>query len=139
MSLSENESLFDEDEIDSEDEEPASNDEGYKSLTEIDKFHFIYIMNLFMNNYLKYGYVSGDDPNLIKRLHDGKDKQLEIPKFKRIFKIRKTKKYKNIYNEPDKLFSLVAPKISKIQYIENTYNCKLPLLSDLNQYLYKYD
>ena len=104
----------------SSDDSIDSLDEGNKSIPEVEKFHFIYIMyNMCWNNHLKYGYVFGDDPNLIKRLHDGKEKQLEMPKFIRIFKIRKTNKYKNIYKEPDKIFSLSAPKLSKIQYIEN--------------------
>ena len=56
----------------------------------VDEFDFIYVMeNMYWNDLCKFGYVYGNDNNLINRLNDSSEKLPEKTKYKRIFKIRR--------------------------------------------------
>lgn len=92
-------------------------------------------------NKQKYGFVEGSDDNLIKRLHDSSEEHSEKSVFTHIWSFEKTDKYilQPYYNEIDKLISLIAPCIKKIEIVENLYNVKLPYLRELNKYLVKSD
>jgi superfamily II DNA or RNA helicase len=85
----------------------------------------------------KYGYVKGENTNLIKRLHDSTEEHSELSKFIQIYSFEKTDDYKLDYKEIDKIFSLIAPDEMKIEDVENFYDIKLPLLKQLREYLVK--
>jgi superfamily II DNA or RNA helicase len=87
----------------------------------------------------KYGFVEGGDDNLSKRLRDSGEEHSEKSVLTDIWSFEKTEQYllQPYYNEPDKILSLVAPYIEKIEVIENLYNIELPILRTLNKYLVK--
>ena len=107
------------------------------------------IANIYMKNNsdwehenkLKYGFVEGSSENLIRRLHNSSEEHSEKSVFTNIYSFEKTDKYilQNYYNEPDKIISLIAPHIEKIEVIENLYEIQLPLLREVNKYLVKSD
>ena len=85
----------------------------------------------------KYGYVEGENTNLIKRLHDSTEEHSELSKFIQIYSFEKTADYKLHYKEIDKIFSLIAPDELKIEDVEDFYDIKLPLLKQLGGDLVK--
>ena len=86
-------------------------------------------------NKTKYGYVNGDNVNLVNRLNDSKDEHSELSEFTNILAFKKTNEYKLGFKEIDKIVSLIAPHKDKIEILENIYGIKLPLLTELNKYL----
>lgn len=54
---------------------------------------------------VKYGYVTGDETNLINRIHDSREEHPEISEFIHIFEFKKTEKYILPYKEIDKIIS----------------------------------
>ena len=86
-------------------------------------------------NKTKYGYVEGNTRNLLNRLRSSTEEHSELSDFIGIFLFKKTNKYKLHYKEIDKLVSLIASSIKKIEIIENIYDIKLSLFRKLNDYL----
>ena len=84
----------------------------------------------------KYGYVNGDNTNLVNRLSDSTEEHSELSKFSDILLFKKTADYK-LHNEPDKILSLIAPHKDRIEEVEKRYSTKLPLLRELNEHLLK--
>lgn len=84
---------------------------------------------------IKYGYVKGDNKNLINRLSDSSEEHSELSEFISILSFEKTNEYKLHYKEIDKIVSLIAPHKDKIEIVENIYDSKLPLLRELDEYL----
>ena len=85
-------------------------------------------------NKTKYGYVEGDDKNLVNRLTDSSEEHSELSNFTNIYGFEKMDNYK-LYKEIDKIVSLIGSDIKKIEIVENIYGIKLPLLTELNKYL----
>ena len=83
----------------------------------------------------KYGYVKGNDTNLINRLNDSTEEHSELSNFYGILSFHKTNGYKLHYKEIDKIISLIGPNIEQIKAVEDIYGIKLPLLTELNKYL----
>ena len=88
-------------------------------------------------NKTKYGYVNGDNVNLVNRLNDSKEEHSELSEFTNILAFKKTNEYKLGFKEIDKIVSLIAPHKDKIEIVENIYDLKLPLLRELHEYLVK--
>lgn len=86
---------------------------------------------------IKYGYVKGDNKNLINRLSDSLEEHSELSEFTNILSFEKTDEYKLHFKEIDKIVSLIAPHKDKIEIVENIYDLKLPLLRELHEYLVK--
>jgi len=87
-------------------------------------------------NKTKYGYVEGNDKNLINRLKDSTEEHSELSNFTNIYKFVKMDNYK-LYKEIDKIASLIGSDIKKIKIVEEMYGVELPLLRELKQYLVK--
>jgi hypothetical protein len=87
------------------------------------------------SNKSKYGYVKGNDINLVKRLNDSKEEHSEYSSFTNVFSFEKTDNYNLPYKEIDKIFSLAAPFEYKIKRLEDNYHIKLPLLRELTKQL----
>ena len=85
----------------------------------------------------KYGYVEGEDKNLVNRLSDSTEDHSELSYFTNILSFHKTNEYKLGFKEIDKIISLICPHFDKITIVENIYGFKLPLLRELNEYLVK--
>lgn len=86
---------------------------------------------------IKYGYVKGDNKNLINRLCDSSEEHSELSEFTTILSFEKTYEYKLHYKEIDKIVSLIGPVKKILEIVENIYNIKLPLLTQLNKFLVK--
>lgn len=86
---------------------------------------------------MKYGYVNGNNTNLINRLNDSKEEHSELSEFTHIFEFEKTENYEIHYKEIDKIISLICPVKENIKLVEDKYNIKLPLLNALNEHLVK--
>ena len=100
--------------------------------------HHIYIKtNPDWEHKVKYGYVWGDNINLINRLHDSSEEHSELSTFTHIYKFTKTDNYKLPYKEIDKIFSIIASSVQNIEIVESMYNTTLSLLRDIGQYLVK--
>lgn len=84
---------------------------------------------------IKYGYVKGDDKNLINRLSDSSEEHSELSEFTNILSFEKTDEYKLYYKVFDKIVSFIGPDIKKIEIVEKIYDLKLPLFRKLNKYL----
>ena len=54
---------------------------------------------------VKYGYVNGNETNLINRIHNSREEHTEISEFIHIFEFEKTEKYILPYKEIDKIIS----------------------------------
>lgn len=88
------------------------------------------------DNKSKYGYVAGDAPdNLINRLSNSTDEHSDLSYYTNIWLIQKTPQYKLPYIEIDKIFSLLARSIDKIELLEKHFNILLPKLRTLNKHL----
>ena len=85
----------------------------------------------------KYGYVEGNNENLINRLNDSREEHSELSSFKTIIAFKKGNSYKLPYHEIDKIISLIVPNKKKIQQIEKLYDITLPLCRELYEYLIK--
>ena len=84
---------------------------------------------------IKYGYVTGDNKNLINRLSDSSEEHSELSEFTNILSFEKTNEYKLPYKEIDKIVSLIGPDIKKIEIVEKIYNLKISLFRKLHEYL----
>ena len=101
---------------------------------------FIYIKenkDWLHENKEKYGYVCGDDDNLINRLHNSREEHSELSKFNSVYAFNKTSRYLLNYNEIDKIISLVASNPEKISIVEKIYETKFPFLRQLEDHLVK--
>ena len=101
-------------------------------------YHYIYLkqnQDWEIQNKIKYGYVYGNDENLINRLKDNKEEHSELSYFTQIYQIEKTEKYNNEYQEIDKLFSNICKDTRLIHKLETIYQVKLPLFYQLYSYL----
>ena len=83
-------------------------------------------------NKTKYGYVEGEDKNLVNRLTDSSEEHSELSNFTNIYGFEKMDNYK-LYKEIDKIVSIIGS--NRIRLVENIYGIKLPLLTELNKYL----
>ena len=83
-------------------------------------------------NKTKYGYVEGEDKNLVNRLSDSSEEHSELSNFTNIYGFEKMDNYK-LYKEIDKIVSIIGS--NRIRLVENIYGIKLPLLTELNKYL----
>lgn len=93
--------------------------------------------NIDWTHIVKYGYVDGNETNLIKRIHDSSEEHPELSTFTHILKFEKNEKYVLPYKEIDKIISLVCSDIKKIEIVEDKYGIHLPLSKKLNKYLIK--
>ena len=93
--------------------------------------------NIDWTHMVKYGYVDGNETNLIKRIHDSSEEHPELSTFTHILKFEKNEKYVLSYKEIDKIVSLIGSDIKKIEIVEDKYGIHLPLLKKLNKYLIK--
>jgi len=100
--------------------------------------HNVYIKNNsdWLDKY-KFGYVKGEEENLSNRLHDSSEEHSELSNFINIYSFNKTDNYKLGYKQFDKIVSLIASDVRKIEMVEDIYSIKLPLFKELNQYLVK--
>ena len=73
------------------------------------------------SNKSKYGYVKGNDINLVKRLNDSKEEHSEYSSFTNVFSFEKTDNYNLPYKEIDKIFSLAAPFEYKIKRLSKQF------------------
>ena len=78
---------------------------------------------------IKFGYVKGNDKNLINRLSDNTEQFSDHIYFTGIYTFSKTDKYKLPYKEVDKIISLIARYPDKIKILEeDIYDIKLPYI-----------
>ena len=87
------------------------------------------------DNKEKFGYVCGDEDNLINRLHDSREEHSELSKFNSVYVFKKTSRYLLNYNEIDKIISLIASNRNKISTLEKIYETNFPLLRQLGDHL----
>ena len=100
--------------------------------------HHIYIKtNPDWEHKVKYGYVWGNNINLVNRLHDSSEEHSELSTFTHIYKFTETDNYKLPYKEIDKIFSIIASSAQNIEIVEFRYNFTFPVLRDIGQYLVK--
>ena len=85
----------------------------------------------------KFGYVHGNNVNLINRINDSKEEHSELSKFDFVYAFIKTSEYLLNYNEIDKIISLVDSNPEKISILEKIYKTKFPLLRQLGEHLVK--
>ena len=85
----------------------------------------------------KYGYVHGNEKNLINRIHNSCEEHPELSTFTHILEFEKNEKYRLHYKEIDKIISLLGSDIKKIEIVEKLYGIQLPFLRKLNEYLIK--
>lgn len=85
----------------------------------------------------KFGYIFGEDINIINRLRDSTEQHSELSFYTRIYKIQKTNTYKLNYIEIDKIFSIFSNKKEYIKKYEEIYNISLPNLKKLHCFLIK--
>ena len=86
-------------------------------------------------NKIKFGYVSGNRDNLINRLSNSTEQFSDHSYYTDIYVFSKTSNYKLDYREIDKIVSLIARYVNKIQIIEEIYDIELPLMRELSSYL----
>jgi len=86
---------------------------------------------------IKYGYVKGNETNLINRLNDSREEHSELSNFQSIITFKVEDTYKLPYKEIDKIISLIVSDPTKILKTERLYNIKLPLCRELCEYLVK--
>jgi predicted helicase len=92
--------------------------------------HFLYITENFdWVHKNKYGYTLD-----LCRINDSHEQHSYLSNYKKIYQIEKTNSYK-LYNETDKIFSIIVRDESKIKYLEKIYNYSFPLLYQFNEYL----
>ena len=84
---------------------------------------------------IKFGYVKGNDKNLINRLSDNTEQFSDHSYFTGIYTFSKTDKYKLPYKEVDKIISLIARYPDKIKILEDIYDIKLPYMRQLSPFL----
>lgn len=92
--------------------------------------HFIYITENFdWINKNKYGYTLD-----LCRINDSHEQHSYLSNYTKIFQIDKTNDYK-LYNETDKIFSIISKDENKIKYLEKIFNYSFPYLYQLNEFL----
>ena len=96
--------------------------------------NFYLKINSDWENKTKYGYVEGENKNMVNRLKDSSEEHSELSEFTNILSFKKTDKYRLHYKEFDKIISLIVSDIKKIELVEKIYDLKLPLFKKLNKY-----
>ena len=92
--------------------------------------HFLYITENFdWINKNKYGYTLD-----LCRINDSHEQHSYLSTYIKIYQIEKTNSYK-LYNETDKIFSIIVRDEKKIKYLEKVFNYSFPLLYQLNEHL----
>ena len=92
--------------------------------------HFIYITENFdWVHKNKYGYTLD-----LGRINDSHEQHSYLSNYTKIYQIEKNNNYK-LYDEPDKIFSIIVTDESKIKYLEKIFNYSFPFLYQLNEYL----
>ena len=84
---------------------------------------------------IRFGYVKGNDKNLINRLSDNTEQFSDHSYFTGIYTFSKTDKYKLPYKEVDKIISFIARYPDKITILEDIYDIKLPYMNKLSPFL----
>lgn len=84
---------------------------------------------------LKFGFVRGRvRQSLVNRLNDNVEHCSSYPWYSFVYQFKKTEEYA-LYDEPDKILSLLCRKPESITTIEQQYQCDLPHLKHLTKYL----
>lgn len=84
---------------------------------------------------VKYGFVNGNETNLVNRINDSREEHPEISVFDYVFEFEKTNDYKLPYNEIDKIISIMVYNKERISEIEDIYDEPMPILYKLHPYL----
>lgn len=84
---------------------------------------------------VKYGFVNGDETNLVNRINDSREEHPEISTFIHIFVFKKTNDYKLKYTEIDKIISHVVYNKERISEMEIIYDKPMHKLYELHPYL----
>ena len=92
--------------------------------------HYLYITENFdWIHKNKYGYTLD-----LCRINDSHEQHSYLSNYLKIYQIEKTNKY-ILYNDTDKIISIICRDEKKIKYLENIYKCSLLLLYQLNDFL----
>lgn len=137
MSSSDDEPLFDEGDVDYEDEEPESNDEGIgKSPV---KSEYIYILTgtgYQLQSIYKYGYT--EDP--IRRLTEFFTHNLSFPLYLKVFRLQRKRNCVIKNNYLDEIFSKINKNPKKLKKIEHKIKKRLTKLRKFyDNDFYEYD
>ncbi len=97
--------------------------------------HYFYLRNnTDWDNKIKYGYVYGNEENLINRIYDSSSEHSELSQYIGIYGFHKSDIYKNniYYKEIDKIISLCS--IEAFDKLEKQFSIELPYLREIQQY-----
>lgn len=83
------------------------------------------------DNKFKFGFTT----NLLKRLYSSQNQHSYLSQYCIVYQLEQNKLY-SLYDEYDKIISIIGRKIKFIRHIENKFNIKLPYLTKLYNFSY---
>jgi superfamily II DNA or RNA helicase len=92
---------------------------------------FLYIIQELDSNYGKYGICN---ENNSRRILSGQTYYKNKIKIHNLYKIKSNSNYE-LYTNFDDIIKFIGKYLDKIKLVENTYNIKLPILRELNNFL----